>query len=100
MKKGRTYRKCERFAKTLREMKYEKISFRDLKYNIKVFIGSDDRTVERYLHLLGEFGFVTPAHGHPSLFDVNEVDAKSQPTKKYFPKTIQQFLEVSDEEPP
>lgn len=80
-------------------MGYEKISFRDLKYAIKVMIGSDKRTVEKYAHLLGEFGFISPT-SHSALFLVNETPS-GQRVSRYFPKTIQDFLEAkSGDEPP
>lgn len=97
--KSRTFRTCQNFAKKLREMGYEKIGFRDLKYAVKVSIGGDKRTIEKYLHLLGEFGFISSTK-HPTIFLVNE-EPSSQRISRYFPKTIQQFLEAkSEDEPP
>ena len=78
-------------------MGYEKINLRELKYNVKVFIGGDDRTIKKYLHLLGEFGFIKSTR-HAQIFEV--YDASSEREDRYFPKKIQQVLEVSEDEPP
>lgn len=58
-----SYRRCERLTRTILQLGYRQITWRDLKYLIERNIGADPRTVKKYRKWLEEFGFLQPLRG-------------------------------------
>ena len=58
------YKRCKTLINILTDLGYTKqISWHDLTYFIKRYIGGDPRTLQKYRECLTDFGFIEPIKG-------------------------------------
>lgn len=92
--KSRTKARCEWLVQHLKDQGYSlQVPIREIRYEIADHLGGDERTVNKYLHKIAEYGYMKMVN--PSVMEFCGV-AKPLIQRN----SLMKFIEVSDDEPP
>jgi len=96
--KSRTKVKCEWLVTHLKERGYWKEALiRDVKLEIAEHVGGDDRTVNKYLKKLVEYGYMKM---HPRKATIMQFCDAYEGPKEVPQNSLMHFVIVKDDEPP
>lgn len=91
--KSRTKKKCEWLIDHLKQQGYSlQVPIREVKYAVSEHLGGDDRTIQKYLHKLVEYGFLKTVNA-----SIMEFCGVREALKK---PGLEQFLVVEEEDEP